>query len=53
MDNQQRFEDLVIFIHSAIESEQDEPKEFKEETELRLRLVYRELREIFNIPEPS
>jgi hypothetical protein len=50
--NQDRFDELVVFIHSAIESEQDEPADFNDETELRLNLVYRELREILGITEP-
>ena len=52
MDNQSIFDQLVIFIHSAIESEQPEPREFNDETEARLRLVYRELRDALNLPDP-
>lgn len=52
MDNQSIFDQLVIFIHSAIESEQGEPREFNAETEARLRLVYRELREVLNLDDP-
>lgn len=46
------FEHLVTYIHSAIESEQPEPKEFSEETEKRLALVYRQLRAALNITSP-
>ena len=45
------FENMVIFIESSIESEQDEPKDFKQETELRLRLVYVNLREMLGLPQ--
>jgi hypothetical protein len=52
MKNQEEFEILVEYIHSAIESEQSEPKEFLPETELRLRLVYTALRRAFDLPDP-
>ena len=48
---ERRFEHLVEFIHSAVESEQEDgPKEFKRETELRLALVYVTLREALGLP---
>ena len=47
------FEYLVDFIHSAIESEQGEPREFSLETEKRLALVYRQLRAALNLPLPE
>ena len=47
------FEYLVDFIHSAIESEQGEPREFSEETEKRLALVYRQLRAALNLSLPE
>lgn len=53
MNKQEEFERLVEYIHSAIESEQSEPSEFKPETELRLRLVYSAIRRILDMPEPS
>lgn len=52
VNNQEEFEILVEYIHSAIESEQSEPKEFLPETELRLRLVYTALRRAFDLPDP-
>lgn len=51
MSAQEDFDRLVEYIHSAIESEQLEPAEFKAETELRLRLVYSGLRRILGISE--
>ena len=51
MSNQDEVERLVEYIHSAIESEQPEPAEFKAETELRLRLVYSGLRRILDLPD--
>ena len=51
MSAQEDFERLVEYIHSAIESEQPEPAEFKAETELRLRLVYSGLRRILGLSE--
>ena len=51
MNNEEEFERLVIYIHSAIESEQSEPAEFKHETELRLRLVYSALRRVLGLPD--
>lgn len=52
-DKQETFDYLVEFIHSAIESEQPEPALFNEETEKRLALVYRKLRQILDIPEST
>ena len=52
-EKQKQYERLVEYIHSAIESEQSEPKEFLPETELRLRLVYTALRRAFDIPNPG
>jgi hypothetical protein len=43
------FNTLQIFIESAVESEQDEPKLFKLETELRIDLVLVTLKEIFGL----
>lgn len=51
MSNQDKFERLVEYIHSAIESEQSEPAEFKVETEMRLRFVYSNLRKILNLSD--
>lgn len=51
--NEVFFEHLVDFIHSAIESEQEYPKEFSEETEKRLSLVYRQLRAALNLSLPQ
>lgn len=51
MSAQEDFERLVEYIHSAIESEQPEPAEFKDETELRLRLVYSGLRRILGLSD--
>jgi hypothetical protein len=51
MSNQDEFERLVEYIHSAIESEQPHLAEFKTETELRLCLVYSRLRAILDLPE--
>jgi hypothetical protein len=51
MDANEQFEKLVIYIDSAIESEQGEPREYKKETELRLELVYSVLRRILGIEE--
>lgn len=49
MDKQEVFDNLIEYIHSAIESEQDEPKEFSNETELRLKFVCVKLREALGI----
>jgi hypothetical protein len=38
--------DMQLFIESAVESEQDEPRQFKLETELRIELIMTKLREI-------
>jgi hypothetical protein len=43
------FNTLQIFIESAVESEQDELKLFKLETELRIDLVLVTLKEIFGL----
>jgi len=51
-ENEIIFEHLVTYIHLAIESEQPEPKEFSEETEKRLLLVYRQLRHALKISDP-
>ena len=51
-ENKIIFEHLVTYIHSAIESEQPKPKEFSEETEKRLLLVYRQLRHALKISDP-
>ena len=51
MSTQDEFERLVEYIHSAIESEQPEPADFKAETELRLRLVYADLRRALGMSE--
>jgi hypothetical protein len=51
MSTQDEFERLVEYIHSAIESEQPEPADFKAETELRLRLVYAALRRALGMSE--
>ncbi len=48
-DNQHQFDVIVDLIHSAIESEQDQPDVFKLETELRLNHVYLKLREALDI----
>lgn len=45
------FNTLQIFIESAVESEQDEPKLFKHETELRIDLVLVTLKEIFGLQD--
>jgi hypothetical protein len=45
------FNTLQIFIESAVESEQDEPKLFKLETELRIDLVLVTLKEIFGLQD--
>tara|TARA_R110000764_G_scaffold239970_2_gene341028 strand:- start:1044 stop:1214 length:171 start_codon:yes stop_codon:yes gene_type:complete len=48
-ENERKFEVLVELIHSAIESEQESPKLFSAETELRLNHVYLKLREALDI----
>jgi hypothetical protein len=40
---------MQIFIESAVESEQDEPKEFKPETEKRIDLVLVNLKELLGL----
>lgn len=50
MDKTQ-YQHLIEFINSAVESEQDEPKDFKDETEKRLDLVFRKLNQMLNLPE--
>ena len=42
---------LVEFILSAVESAQQEPAEFSDETEKRLALVFRKLNQMLNLPE--
>lgn len=43
----EQLENLIEFVHSAVESEQaDGPAPFSEETEKRLALVYAKLREL-------
>tara|TARA_R110000744_G_scaffold339900_2_gene445047 strand:- start:1647 stop:1811 length:165 start_codon:yes stop_codon:yes gene_type:complete len=51
-EKQHQFDVIVDLIHSAIESEQDQPDVFKLETELRLNHVYLKLREVLDI-EPT
>lgn len=51
MTKQDEFEKLVEYIHLAIESEQQEPRLFNAETELRLKLVYSALRRVLDLPE--
>lgn len=53
MNKVEELDRLVEYIHSAIESEQDEPAEFKLETEMRLKLVYAALRRILDLPEDA
>lgn len=43
-------EDMLTFIQSAVESEQQEPADFKLETEKRIHLVYTNLKEILGLP---
>ena len=47
------FNTLQIFIESAVESEQDELKLFKLETELRIDLVLVTLKEIFGLQDTA
>lgn len=42
-------ETLQDFIESAVESEQDEPNEFKLETEKRIDLILVNLKELLNV----
>lgn len=51
MSAQDEFDRLIEYIHSAIEAEQAEPAEFQQETELRLRLVYSNLRRVLGLPD--
>lgn len=46
----QAFEELQLLIEAAVESEQDEPAEFKLETEHRIDLVLVNIREAFGLP---
>jgi hypothetical protein len=46
-------EQLQNFIESAVESEQDEPAEFKLETQRRIDLIIVNLCEILNVPNNS
>ena len=45
--------DLQLFIESAVESEQDEPADFKLETQHRIDLVLVNLKELLGIPSIS
>lgn len=45
------YTDLVEFILSAVESEQDEPADFSIETEKRLTLVFSKLNRVLGLPE--
>lgn len=47
------YETLQLFIESAVESEQDEPAQFKLETEKRIALVLINLREMLGLPSIS
>ena len=56
MSMQERAEalqEIQVMIESAIESEQDEPKVFKLETEQRIDLLLVNLIELFGIPNNS
>lgn len=44
-------ERMLIYVQSAVESEQDEPKEFKKETELRIDFVYTCLKEMLGLSQ--
>ena len=44
---------LQIYIESAVESEQDEPAEFKIETQHRIDLILVNLKEIFGLKDNS
>ena len=44
---------LQIYIESAVESEQDEPAEFKLETQHRIDLILVNLKEIFGLKDNS
>jgi len=46
-------EQLQHFIESAVESEQDEPAEFKLETEKRIDLILVNLKELLNVQDIS
>jgi hypothetical protein len=46
-------EDMLLFIQSAVESEQDEPQPFKIETGHRIHLVYTNIRELLGLPASS
>jgi hypothetical protein len=46
-------DDMLTFIQSAVESEQDEPQEFKVETEKRIHFVYTNIRELLGLPSSS
>jgi|TARA_R110000824_G_scaffold236983_2_gene425756 hypothetical protein len=48
--NEEQLDFLISLIQDAVESEQDEPADFKYETHLRLNYVFSELREILGIP---
>lgn len=43
--------DMRTFIESAVESEQDEPKDFKKETELRINFVCTNIREMLGLSQ--
>ena len=49
----QAFEELQLLIESAVESEQDEPAEFKLETEMRIDLLLINIRELLGVPSNS
>ena len=49
----QALETLQHFIESAVESEQDEPAEFKLETQRRIDLVIVNLCELLSVPNNS
>lgn len=50
MENEAKYQRIVERIHSAIESEQPEPREFNAETEQRLALVDLLLRDALGLP---
>lgn len=45
------YEHMLLFVESAVESEQDEPKEFKLETEKRIHLVMTNIQEMLGLSE--
>ncbi len=46
-----QYHELVDLILLAIEAEQDEPEDFKQETELRLVAVFTQLNRMLNLPD--